>query len=80
MAIFRNFVSGQRFYCIRSQAVSTIDEHSDFVGAQFIRELTTYDSSGQVTMLAVRIQGKIDTDEVVQCIWRDDDVPELCLV
>jgi integrase len=31
-------------------------------------------------MFAVRIQGKSDEEEVILCIWRDDDVPELCLV
>ena len=56
------------------------DEHASFVGAQFVRELTTYDINGQVSMLAVRIQGKNDPAEVVLCIWRDDEIPELCLV
>ena len=45
------------------------DEHDDFTDAQFIRELTACDVSDQVTMLAVRIKGKTDSDEVALCIW-----------
>ena len=31
-------------------------------------------------MIAVRIKGKSDKKAVVLCIWRDNEVPELCLL
>jgi hypothetical protein len=46
----------------------------------FITELTTVDSDGVPTMLAVRVMGKSDKKHVTLCIWRDDDIPELCLL
>jgi hypothetical protein len=56
------------------------DEHAEFTDSDFVPQLTAYDAANQVTMLAVRVQGKSDDEEVILCIWRDDDVPELCLV
>jgi integrase len=39
-----------------------------------------FDSSGNITQLAVWIQGKTDQHKVVLLIHRRDDVPEFCLV
>ncbi|RQM28116.1 hypothetical protein B5M09_013478 [Aphanomyces astaci] len=56
------------------------DEGIDFQCEQFLAPLTSVNAFGSVTMLAVRIKGKTDTDWVVLSIFRDETCPELCLV
>jgi hypothetical protein len=45
----------------------------------FVPELTSFDNDGVASLLAVKVMGKSDKKPVVVCIWRDDDISELCL-
>jgi hypothetical protein len=58
------------------------EEATDFgIGnCTFLPEITTFDNNGIASMLAGKVKGKSDKKSVHLCIWRDDDIPELCLL
>ena len=56
------------------------DEVYDFDEVNFVLALTSLDEDESVGSMVVTVQGKRDVVKAILSIFRDDDVPELCLI
>lgn len=68
-------------FCLTLNFLCVIKKAADFSPGDcgFVPELTSFDNDGVASLLAVKVMGKSDKKPVVVCIWRDDDISELCL-
>ena len=52
-----------------------------FLFEDFIHGLTSVDSqTGQIVAIGVKVKGKSDDNPHILMIWRNEKVPELCLI